>query len=289
MNRFELGVLDGRRFLGQDDFVIWDCYTEGNGVFDGKYHFHDFYELSFVYDGEGTYTINGSAFAVGRGFLFLTTPSDYHMISVPKGGFLRYYNVIFRENLLKGEVADALYHQGQSLCLLTEGEQYESFASVFRQMMVDYSEEAVDPIPPLTAVLLENEIESTCLRLIRSLKAIPQRGGLVVDSEDAIIRGALLYIREHYRMKLTLARVAEAVGLSSGYFSSYFHRVMKIGFSEYLLRFRLIMAASYMTSSNLPLKTIAAMNGFSSFTYFSAAFSEYFGVCPREYRKKNEG
>ena len=109
MNRFELGVLDGRHFLHQDDFVIWDCYTEGKGVFDGKYHFHDFYELSFVYDGEGVYTVNGSSFAIGKGFLFLTTPSDYHSLSVPEGGFLRYYNVIFRENLLKGEVADSLY------------------------------------------------------------------------------------------------------------------------------------------------------------------------------------
>ncbi|MBQ4121366.1 MAG: AraC family transcriptional regulator [Clostridia bacterium] len=286
MNTYELGVLDGRRFLGQDDFVIWDCYTEGNGIFDGKYHFHDFYELSYVYDGEGVYTVNGASFSVGRGFLFLTTPSDYHSLSVPKGNFLRYYNVIFRENLLKAEVADALYRQGRLLCFLAEGEQYESFLSLFQNMKKDYSEEAVDPIPPLTAVLVQNEIESICVRLIKTLNALPKREELTMDSEDAIIRRALLYIREHYRMKLTLARVADAVGLSPGYFSSYFHRVMKIGFAEYLLRFRLIMAASYMTSSNLPLKTVAAMNGFSSFTYFSSAFSAYFGVCPREYRKR---
>lgn len=289
MNTVELGVLDGRRFLGRDDFVIWNCYTEGKGVFDGKYHFHDFYELSFVYDGEGVYTVNGSSFSVGRGFLFLTTPSDYHSLSVPEGGFLRYYNVIFRENLLKSEVADALYHQGKLLCFLADGELYRWFLSAFQQMKADYSEEAVDPIPPMTAVLVQNEIESICVRLIRALSLLPMRDDLLPDSEDAIIRRALLYIREHYRMKLTLSRVAEAVGLSPGYFSSYFHRMMKIGFSEYLLRFRLITAASYMTSSNLPLKTIAAMNGFSSFTYFSSAFSEYFGVCPREYRKRAEG
>lgn len=285
MNTYELGVLDGRRFLGQDDFVIWDCYTKGNGIFDGKYHFHDFYELSYVYDGEGIYTVNGESFSVGRGFLFLTTPSDYHSLSVSEGGFLRYYNVIFRENLLKAEVADALYRQGRLLCYLAEGEQYESFLSLFQNMNRDYSEEAVDPIPPLTAVLVQNEIESICVRLIKTLNALPKREDLTMDSEDATIRRALLYIREHYRMKLTLAHVADAVDLSPGYFSSYFHRVMKIGFAEYLLRFRLIMAASYMTSSNLPLKTIAAMNGFSSFTYFSSAFSAYFGVCPREYRK----
>ena len=288
MNLSELGVLDGRRFLGQDDFVIWDCFTKGNGIFDGKYHFHDFYELSFVYDGEGVYTINGTSFSVGKGFLFLTTPSDYHTISIPKGGFLRYYNVIFRENLLKGEVADALYRQRRSLCFLAEGEKYQYFFDAFSRMMADYSEEAVDPIPPLSAVLVQNAIESLCVRLIKNLSLLPSTAEAVADSEDAVIRRALLYIREHYRTKLTLAHVAEAAGLSSGYFSSYFRRVMKIGFSEYLLRFRLIMAASYMTSSNLPLKTIASLNGFSSFTYFSAAFSDYFGVCPREYRKRGE-
>ena len=215
MDRSELGVLDGRRFLGRDDFVIWDCYTEGNGIFDGKYHFHDFYELSFVYDGEGIYTINGSSFSVGRGFLFLTTPSDYHSLTIPKGGFLRYYNVIFRENLLKGEVADALYHQGQALCFLAEGKRYEGFLSAFRQMKADYSEEAVDPIPPLTAVLVQNEIESICVRLIRSLSLLSNREDLMLDSEDDIVRRSLLYIREHYRMKLTLAQVYLLKGVTT--------------------------------------------------------------------------
>lgn len=60
---------------------------------------------------------------------------------------------------------------------------------------------------------------------------------------------------------------------------------MKIGLSEYICRYRLVVAAGYLASGDMPLKEVALLNGFRSPGYFSAAFSAYFGVSPREYRK----
>ena len=278
------GVLDGRRFLGKDDFVIWDCHTEGRGVFDGKLHFHDFYEMSFVYDGEGVYSVNGHTFDVKKGFVLLTTPSDYHMLTVKAGETLRYYNVIFRESVLSKAVSDECYQQNAPLCYTVED--LSLFSESFRLMLADFTREAVDPIPPLTAILVKNAIETLAVRI---LKEAPHGSDEKSPAYNDTMRHALLYIREHYREKLTLSRVAEAVALSPGYFSGYFSKIMRIGFSEYLLHYRLVIAAGYITSTNLPLKTVAAMNGFSSFTYFSAAFSDYFGTSPREYRKTMSG
>ena len=79
---------------------------------------------------------------------------------------------------------------------------------------------------------------------------------------------------------------------------------MKTGFPEYVMKYRLIIAAGYIASADtlpkagyiasadtlpkgLSLKEIAYMNGFSSFTYFSSAFSKYFGVSPRQYRNRS--
>lgn len=285
MENKALGVLSGKNFLGQDDFVIWNCRTEGKGVFDGKLHFHDFYELSFVYEGTGTYAVNGLRFPVEKGFLFLTTPSDYHILSVTPGTTLCYYNVIFRENLLAKEVTDLLYRLHAPLCLTVSGESFDRFRQDLQRMAADYTAEAVDPIPPLSALLVRNGIESLCVRALKSLPQDPNTASLPETPEEGTIRRALLYIRENYRSRLTLAKVAEAVELSPGYFSSLFKKTMHLGFSDYLLRYRLIIAAGYISSSDLPLKTIAAMNGFRSFPYFSASFSDYFGLSPREYRR----
>ncbi len=285
MKKNTLGVISGKTFLGNDDFVIWDCHTVGNGVFDGKMHFHDFYELSFVYDGEGEYLINGQRFNVARGFLLLVTPSDYHMLSVKEGSSLRYFNIIFRENLLSREVTDELYRLALPLCLTAEDEDFDSFLSTFRRIAVDYTAEAVDPIPPLTAILIKNSIETVCIRAIRKLpKALDADSSLTLPFDNEKLRAALLYIRENYRTNIKLSKIAEAVGLSSGYFSTLFKDNMGIGFSEYLLNYRLIICAGYVSSSDMSLKEIAFMNGFRSFPYFSQAFTAYFGLSPREYR-----
>lgn len=286
MEKNALGVLDGRVFFGEDDFVIWDCQTDGNGVFDGKYHFHDFYELSFLYAGEGSYGVNGSTFSAGRGFLLLTTPSDYHLLATNPGSELRYFNVIFRENLLDKSITDRLYHAASPLCLTLSGEDYTAFLTDFTRLFRDYQAFARAP-GGFAPLLVKNGIEGICLRFLTSLSAVEGGSTYPEKSEDAVIRLALLFIRENYRSPLPLSRVAEAVGLSPGYFSSYFTRVMKIGFSEYLLRFRLTVAAGYVASSDLPLKAIASLNGFRSLNYFSSAFSSYFGLSPREYRRRN--
>ena len=106
--------------------------------------------------------------------------------------------------------------------------------------------------------------------------------------EDKTLRRALLYIREHYRKPITLAEVAEAAGRSAGYFSGYFHEKMKLSFSEYLLHFRLMAAAPYVASGNMPIKEIAYLHGFRSLGYFSSCFRAYFGISPREYRAQSK-
>lgn len=352
MNENALGVLDGRVFFGQDDFVVWNCVTDGSGVFDGKYHFHDFYELSYLYAGEGSYEVNGLFFPAGAGFLLLTTPSDYHRLTTAPKSRLCYFNVIFRENLLDRRLTDRLYRSPAPLCLFLPEKAQPVFHADFERLHADYTAFASRP-DAFSSLLVKNAIESLCLRFYTLLekedaiekanyaaagketgtrgenpperpkkpaapseermspegkrpdpaqnkqgrtaktgekqKGLPEadEAGRAAGQEDEAIRAALLFIRENYRTPLSLARVAEAAGLSAGYFSSRFKQVMKIGFSEYLLRFRLTVAAGYVASSDLPLKAVAAMNGFRSTNYFSAAFSSYFGLSPRAYRRRH--
>lgn len=275
-------VLDGRSFLGNAPFVIWDCHTEGKGIFDGRFHFHDFYELSFIYEGEGSYSVNGQSAPVGKGFFLLTTPCDYHMLSVAEGKRLSYYNVIFRGSILAPAVSDAIYRLPSGLFFTIEGEEYDFFHKEFSRMLADYSAEQVDPIPPLSEVLVSGAINTLAARAVKRLQS---NRAEAVPTEDSTVRRALIYLRENYRHKLTLKEVADAVGLSAGYFSSHFKKTVQIGFAEYLLHYRLLTAADYLASGDLPMKAVALMCGFPSYAYFSAAFNDYFGISPRDYRR----
>ncbi len=280
-----LDILDARQFLQGEDLVIWDCHTGGYGVFDNLLHFHDFYEFSFFYDGCGSYDSNGSRFEAKKGLITLTRPSDYHRIAVADGSFLSYYNIIFREGLLPDSVASLLYATETPLCLTLNDKAFSLFYADFRRLFEDYTAEPSEKTPPLTAELVKSGVIALTIRLISQLSLSKQPP---IASEDPLIRSALIYIREHYRNRLTLSEVAEAVGRSAGYFSEYFHKHMQCSFSEYLLRYRLVAAASFVSGSSLPLKEIAYLCGFHSTPYFSSAFKHYFGLSPREYREKSK-
>ena len=43
-------------------------------------HWHDFYEIEYIIDGDGEYIINGSSNPIKPGVLFFSTPTDIHEI-----------------------------------------------------------------------------------------------------------------------------------------------------------------------------------------------------------------
>ncbi len=293
MKKIPIGVIEGKGYLGDNEFAVWDCYADSDSLYNDKLHFHDFCEMSFFYEGEGRYFANGKDCEVLPGFVLLSSPSDYHMLSADNGSHLRYYNVIFRTGILSKTLADAVYSQQSSLCAQLSGGDFYSIKKGFEELASRFSvyESAQGRVRELDRLYVKNLIENLCISVLRSLQS-SDFSEQQLSSSDEIIRKALLYIKENYREKITLAKAAQAVGLSEGYFSSYFNRVMKTGFPEYVMKYRLIIAAGYIASADtlpkgLSLKEIAYMNGFSSFTYFSSAFSKYFGVSPRQYRNRS--
>ena len=47
-------------------------------------HWHDFYEIEYIIDGEGEYIINGNSKEIKSGALFFSTPTDIHEIIFTK-------------------------------------------------------------------------------------------------------------------------------------------------------------------------------------------------------------
>ena len=81
------------------------------------------------------------------------------------------------------------------------------------------------------------------------------------------------FIRMNYHKRISLAKVAEAVGLNPSYLSRSFKRVMGQGLVEFLLATR-IQAAKEMLSEQaiISVKEVAHQTGFSSPIYFCRIF-----------------
>ena len=96
----------------------------------------------------------------------------------------------------------------------------------------------------------------------------------------------LMQIDKNYRQECTLKTLAEAVDMSPCYLSFYFKKHMMMGFHEYLTRKRLAQAVYELNNSDKTVLEIAVNAGFPDAKGLYAAFQQYFGMTPNDYRRK---
>lgn len=271
-------VLSRAFFLRGKDFRIEDCYSEYTSSFNGRLHFHDFYELSIIYEGSSRFMVNGSVFDLGACSMHLARPSDYHRQMTRKEEHIRYYNLQFSESFLSPELIRAIEECERPLCTVIPADEQRNLMRLVQAIGKAHDTEADDP---LTRLFIRCNTENLCLVLLRdAARTVQER----TETMHEPIRRALTRIQRQYREELRLNDVADAVGLSPSYFSALFHETIGETFSAYLTDYRLQIACRYLRNGGLSVKQIAALCGFGSYSYFVTVFRKRYGVPPKQWR-----
>lgn len=95
---------------------------------------------------------------------------------------------------------------------------------------------------------------------------------------------SIAYIKENYMRKISLASVAEHVGLSSGYLCRIFKDETGGSINTYINNLRMNKAGELLSDKNSYIKEVAVAVGFEDQLYFSRLFKRYSGLTPSEYR-----
>lgn len=104
------------------------------------------------------------------------------------------------------------------------------------------------------------------------------------EKVNHLVKMAQEYISEHYTENISLSKVAEVIGISSGYLSTMFTQNMECGFVDYLNWVRIERACCYLEQNYLKTYEIAYKVGFRDEKYFSKVFKKLKGMSPKEYR-----
>ena len=103
------------------------------------------------------------------------------------------------------------------------------------------------------------------------------------------INKVIRHIEDHLDGDLSLAALSQVAAFSPFHFHRLFKAMVGENVYEYVKRIRLERSAHYLANrSDWSITEIAAACGFASLSAFSRAFSEHFGVSPREYRRNPE-
>lgn len=97
---------------------------------------------------------------------------------------------------------------------------------------------------------------------------------------------AILLVKDHYDEPITVERMAEACAMAPSTFYRVFRQSIQMTPMQYLEDYRLQQAAQLLLFEKQNLSRIAERCGYYDEFHLSRNFKRYYGVSPREYKKR---
>lgn len=106
------------------------------------------------------------------------------------------------------------------------------------------------------------------------------------DSRSFIVNNIHKFIDENVAHDLSLQAIANHLNLHPAYVSQMYKSETGIGLGEYVLKYRMELAANLLQNSTGKIYEIASQTGYLTTHYFIRLFKNHYGVTPQEYREK---
>lgn len=259
-------------------------------------HSHDYLELSYVIEGEGTETIDGVTHPMRPGTLTFIQPFQIHELHTIPGRTLSLYNVRFSAELFAESAGDAelrrlltgadpgvpSFHQFEGAA---EEAMRRSFSALHAEFRSGESWRRLKLKVTLIDILIDFDRSRRQSPAAPRPDSAPNGGAQGKNLYLDIVR----YIHHHFRDELTLNAVAERFGISPAYLSALFRKKTGRTFLCHVNDVRLRHACGLLASTDMKIADIALEAGYGSYNTFSRVFREHKGKTPNDYRRQSSG
>ena len=257
-------------------------------------HTHDFIEIVYICDGNGTQLVNNVSYELKKGDLLFINYKQTHSI-VPSESGLAFYNLMIRPELFGESLVNS--ENAFEILSLTA---FEDFASSVdkESPFVSLDEKSMEKTDSLFAMLYDeyraarpgrntmlNSIVVVLLLFI--FRAMSKGISREYKLFGSVANDILSYIESHCQEKLTLQDLAERCFYTPSYFSRLFKDTYSMTLTEYITKARIDKSIELLKNKDLSVDEICYQVGFTDKTRFYKHFREQTGDTPAEYRKKN--
>jgi len=115
---------------------------------------------------------------------------------------------------------------------------------------------------------------------LETLRHIPRR------QETRTFKEVISHFKAHYHESLRIKEVAQRMGMSREHFTRLFRQQVGCGPATFLKRIRLDAAARLLRTTDLPVGEVTFRCGWPSASRLDFSFKQYYGVSPRDYRRR---
>ncbi|MBI5382415.1 MAG: helix-turn-helix transcriptional regulator [Opitutae bacterium] len=237
-------------------------------------------EICYLESGQQTYEVDGQAYPLVGGDVFLTFPGEKHGSGRhPEARGVLYW-LLISVSAARRSFLHLPKREGQLLLdrLLHPPKRCFAGRASLRHTLREIFAVHHDRGTPLFTVELRNLLT----RFLLDVAASAHEQRTVVYSPD--ISRAIGHIHHHLEIPLPLAKLAREADLSLPRFKSKFKQEVGLPPADYILRCKIAQAAQWLYETKQTVTDIALRLGFSSSQYFATVFRRYTLHAPNEAR-----
>lgn len=252
-------------------YVTHSSYDQG---WHSSQHSHDFAELFYIVEGEGSFIVNNTEYEVKKNQLIVINSNVSHTEKSSDYKSMEYITLGF-----DGMSFNKKNSQSKESIIIFEDNRIEIFSLI--QFLL--SELDLDNEESHVFYMSQNILEMIIIKLIQ------YQDIEVEESSNQKINSTIYevkkYIDLNYSESLNLDDLAELSHLNKYYLSHTFKEQTGLSPIEYLNETRIKNAKILLKSTNYSVSEISSFTGFSSQSYFSQRFKKITDLSPRQYRE----
>lgn len=252
-------------------------------------HFHDWYEIVYVYEGRGRFFLHSTFYEMSAGELFLVPANTIHRAFPDGQDPVTSTALFFSPTMLQPYDIDGDLPIFSCFEHAKERSRYKLPLSKEDRYHVEallheiHREQSTQAQGYRQATLL------LVMQLIVSLNRWVLGNGHGAKEDNPLIplwmKEALHFIEQHIDEPLHLSALSRRANVTASHFSRVFKQWTGMTVTAYLVSKRIVLAKEWLLTTDKNIEVISASCGFESPSYFYKAFRKLTGVTPTEYKK----
>lgn len=249
-------------------------YQEFDETFDYKGEIHDFWELTYVDQGELETVIDGVSYVLRQGQFIFYGPNQFHTQKNNKPSPVSFLTLSFGLKLQQPQqLLNHVHSTNREIDMLLK--------KIIEEKDLEL-EFKVDLLLSYLKILIikvlrgEKKGEAGLNKVLSSMH---------INTSDTVVDDVLTYMHNHIDQKISVDELARVVSLSPSYLSQTFKQVMGTSIMKYLNQYRLEQSKHYIKTTDLSLTQIADILGFGSLHYYSRQFKNAYDISPSAYSR----
>jgi AraC-like DNA-binding protein len=250
-----------------------------------------FAELIIITRGGGSHWIEGNAYPVSAGDIFLIQDNTQHYFQERHD--LEMYNIMFDNSYLVQHLASLRSLSGFNAFFIFEPlfRRRHAFMSrlhlapesmlKMRGLLNSMLSEVRDSRPGSDLMMLSRVLEIFVMIAREYSRSSNSKVQTLFRLGEVISR-----MENNYRENWTVARLAKIAAMAPSTFLPVFREATGSSPIDYLLNLRLTKAAEILLKDDCAISEVAANCGFRDSNYFSRQFRKFYNCSPRDYRKR---